>query len=93
MQSLGTYLAKYIPKKNRFEKINELIGTKRRNHSFFTRSEKADLYDTVAYSSMHYIRKYEAFKSTIENLRHENVFFELKVKTTIFFFKLTNFSL
>ena len=34
---------------------------------------------------MHYRRKYEACKSKIENLRDENVFFELKVKTTIFF--------
>ena len=35
---------------------------------------------------MNYRRKYEACKSKIENLRDENVFFELKVKTTIFYF-------
>ena len=35
---------------------------------------------------MNYRRKYEAFKSKIENLRDENVFFELKVKTTNFYF-------
>ena len=35
---------------------------------------------------MHYRRKYEACKSKIDNLRDENVFFELKVKTTIFYF-------
>ena len=35
---------------------------------------------------MQYRRTYEACKSNIENLRDENVFFELKVKTTNFNF-------
>ena len=35
---------------------------------------------------MHYRRKYETCKSKIENLRDENVFFELKVKTTNYSF-------
>ena len=51
---------------------------------FFLVIPEIIFYDTVAHSSMHFPRKYEACKSKTETLRGENVFLELKVKTNSF---------